>query len=103
MKPLDQRLESERSITLLGALAKTKVLIVGNPKARLYLYSDSDIGQVSVSLIDQAPDGSQSLLARGFINIAYAGYPTESPAALTPGKIYKVDLELVALAYQLDP
>lgn len=103
LKPLDQRLESERSITLLGALAKTKVLIVGNPKARLYLSSDSDIGQVSVSLIDQAPDGSQSLLARGFINIAYAGYPTESPAALTPGKIYKVDLELVALAYQLDP
>ena len=103
LKPLDQRLESERSITLLGALAKTKILIVGNPKARLYLASDSDMGQVSVSLIDQAPDGSQSLLARGFINIAYSGYPAKSPTAVKPGKIYKVDLELVALAYQLDP
>ena len=103
LKPVDQRLESERSITLLDAIAKESVLIVGNPKARLYLSSDSDIGQVSLSLIDQAPDGSQSLLSRGFINIAYTDYPRQVPAPLVPGKVYQVDLELVALAYQLDP
>ncbi|MDO8645899.1 MAG: CocE/NonD family hydrolase [Candidatus Planktophila sp.] len=103
LKPLDQNLESERSITLLGAITEEKVIIVGNPRARIYLSSDSDIGQLSVSLIDQAPDGLQSLLSRGFINISYAGYPSQTPAALTPEKIYQVDLELVALAYQLDP
>jgi predicted acyl esterase len=103
LKPVDQRLESERSITLLGAITEDTVLIVGNPKARIYLSSDSDIGQVSVTLIDQAPDGSQSLLSRGFINISYADYPKLDPAPLVPGDVYQVDLELVALAYQLDP
>ena len=102
LKPVDQRLESDRSITLLDEIAQENVLIVGNPKARLYLSSTTDIGQVSVTLIDQAPDGSQSLLSRGFINISYADYPKQEPAPLVPGKVYQVDLELVALAYQLD-
>ena len=102
LKPVDQRLESERSVTLLDEITKESVLIVGNPKARLYLSSTTDIGQVSVTLIDQAPDGSQSLLSRSFINMSYADYPKQDPAPLAPGKIYQVDLELVALAYQLD-
>jgi predicted acyl esterase len=102
LKPVDQRLESERAITFIGAVAKESVLVVGNPSARLFLSSDSDIGQVSVTLIDQAPDGSQSQISRGFLNISYASYPANSPAPLTPDKIYQVDIELVALAYQLD-
>jgi predicted acyl esterase len=102
LKPVDQRLESEHSLTFIGAVAKESILVVGNPSARLFLSSDSDIGQVSVTLIDQAPDGSQSQISRGFINISYASYPTNAPAPLTPDKIYQVDIELVALAYQLD-
>ncbi|MDA2963196.1 MAG: CocE/NonD family hydrolase [Actinomycetota bacterium] len=103
LKPLDQRLESHRSITFLSGVNKDKTLIVGNPKAHLYLSSDSDLGQISASLVDKAPNGSESLISRGFINISYAHYPKEKPAPLKANEIYEVDIQLHALAYQLEP
>jgi len=103
LKPLDQRLESPHSITLLASPISKDQFIVGNPKAHLYLASDCEIGQVSVSLIDQAPDGSQYLISRGFLNLSYANYPKSSAEPLTPHFIYEVDIELVATAYQIEP
>jgi uncharacterized protein len=102
LKPLDQRLESPHSFTLLAEPSKETQLIVGNPKAHLYLASDSEIGQVSVSLIDQAPDGAEYLISRGFLNLSYASYPKNTAQPLTPDSTYEVDIELVAVGYQLE-
>ncbi len=103
LKPGDQRLESQRSITFFAGVNEKKTLIIGNPKAQLFLSSESDIGQISATLIDQAPNGSELLISRGFINISYADYPEKNPTVLEANQIYEVNLELHALAYQLDP
>lgn len=100
LRPLDQRLEDSNSLTLVGEIITAEYRIIGNPKLRIQLASDCEIGQLSVSLVDQAPDGTQTLISRQFQNLSYANYPDEV-GELRPGEFIPVEIELVAAAYEM--
>jgi len=100
LRPLDQRLENVNSLTLVGELIKEEFRIIGNPKLRIQIASDCEIGQLSAALVDQAPDGTQTLISRQFQNLSYANYPSKIEA-LRPGEFMPVEIELVAAAYEM--
>lgn len=101
LRPLDQRFESNNSLTLTGNEVAENYLIIGNPKVSLFLSSNTEIGQISASLIDIFPNGVEALISRQFLNMSYANYPEGEVTPLTPELIYQVDVELVATAYEM--
>lgn len=100
LRPLDQRLENTNSLTLVGEVIKEEFRIIGNPKLQIQVASDCEIGQLSATLVDQAPDGTETLISRQFQNLSYANYPTKVEA-LRPGEFISVEIELVAAAYEM--
>lgn len=101
LRPLDQRLENKNSITFLGQSLDQDQIIIGNAKLNLWLSSNTTVGQISASLVDVFPDGTQALISRHFLNMSYAQYPKAQPADLVPQKSYKIEFELPATAYQM--
>ena len=96
--PGDQRLDSFGSLEFdTGPLAE-RVEILGNVRAVLELAADRPDALVAVRLIDVAPNGVATCVARGFLNLTHRD-SRESPAHLVPGKRYRVEVQLTGTAY----
>lgn len=101
LRPLNQELENQNSITFMSQLMEQDQIVIGNTKINLWVKSDSHVGQVSATLVDVFPDGTQAQISRHFLNISYAAYPKKQPSELTPGQSYNVEFELPAIAYRV--
>jgi predicted acyl esterase len=51
--------------------------ILGQPELTLKLSADRSQGFVAVLLVDEAPDGAQTLISRGFCNLTHRNDDTE--------------------------
>jgi putative CocE/NonD family hydrolase len=96
--PGDQRLDSFGSLEFDAAPLEARLEILGNARVILDLAADSPNAFVAVRLIDVAPDGSATSVARGFLNLTHRK-SREAPAPLNPGTRYRVEIPLTGTAY----
>ncbi len=96
--PGDQRLDSFGSLEFDSETLGERVEILGQASVSLELAADRPVAVVTVRLIDVAPDGRATLVARGFLNLTQRE-SRESPQPLVPGKRYRVGVQLTATAY----
>ncbi len=76
--------------------------LLGNTRVSLDVSADQPDALVAVRLIDVAPDGAATCVARGFLNLAQAG-GREAPQPLVPGRRYRIDVSLTGTAYVFAP
>jgi uncharacterized protein len=96
--PGDQRLDSFGSLEFDSPPLAERLEILGNARAILDLAADQPNAFVAVRLIDVAPDGSATSVARGFLNLTHR-LSRESPTPLIQGKRYRVEVQLTGTAY----
>ncbi len=100
-QPDDQRTDDVRSLTWDWPLADG-LEIAGYPVARLRVSVTEPVASVAVRLCDVAPDGTSTLVSRGFLNLTRrGGMATAEP--LVPGEVYDVDVEIDAIAWRWAP
>ena len=100
-QPDDQRIDDIRALTWDWPLADG-LEIAGYPHARLRISVSEPVASVALRLCDVAPDGTSTLVSRGFLNLTRrAGMATATP--LVPGEVYNVDVEIEATAWQWAP
>jgi uncharacterized protein len=96
--PADQRLDSFGSLEFDGQTLAEPLEILGNAHALLELAADRPAALVAVRLIDVAPGGDATLVARGFLNLTHRA-SRETPTPLVPDRRYRVDVPLHPTAY----
>jgi hypothetical protein len=96
--PGDQRADSPGSLEFTGAPLRERLEILGNSRALLELSSDQPDAFVAVRLIDVAPNGDATCVARGFLNLTHRD-GREAPKPLVPGERYRVEVQLTGTAY----
>ena len=109
-QPLDQRIDNARSLTYDWSHAE-ETMLLGNAVAHLRVVSSASVGHVSVKLCDVAPDGTSTLITRGFLDLAQRGvWPIDAfgtvdaaPSAVVPGEWVDVAIELEATTWVLVP
>jgi predicted acyl esterase len=100
-QPDDQRTDDVRALTWDWPLADG-LEIAGYPHARLRISVSEPIASVALRLCDVAPDGTSTLVSRGFLNLTRrGGMATATP--LVPGEVYNVDVGIEATAWQWAP
>jgi predicted acyl esterase len=101
LMPLDQRADEWHSIVYSSDVLTETLYVVGRPRVTLFVSSDHPVAHVLVRVCDVAPDGTSALISRGFVNLAAREYPARPPSGLEPGKVYAVEIELLACAYEV--
>jgi putative CocE/NonD family hydrolase len=96
--PGDQREDSFGSLEFTAEPLAERLEILGNSRAVLELAADRPDAFVAVRLIDVAPSGTATCVARGFLNLTHRE-GRESPKPLVPGERYRVEVQLTGTAY----
>jgi hypothetical protein len=96
--PGEQSLDSFGSIEFDTEPLLEPVEILGHASTILALGVDRPIAAVTVRLIDVAPDGYASLVARGCLNLAQRDN-RENPLAVVPNTRYNVKVQLQGTAH----
>ena len=72
--------------------------VTGSPRLVLFAESSADAAAFVGKLCDVHPDGSSTLVATGYLNVAFrASMSTKSP--VVPGDVYELDIELWPISY----
>ena len=72
--------------------------ILGFPRATVHVSTTAEVAQVAVRLCDVAPDGASTLVCKGLLNATRRnGMDRADP--LTPGEIYRLEIELDAISW----
>jgi len=87
--PHDQRAEDGGSLMFESAPLAEDLEILGQPVAELDLASDRPVAMVAVRLSDLAPDDKATRVTYGLLNLTHRD-GSEAPAALEPGRRYRV-------------
>lgn len=96
----DQQADDHQSLTFNTPVLEETLNIVGQAKTHLTLSSDQPIANVIVRLCDVHPTGESTLVTYGVLNLTHRE-SNETPAALVPGKTYRIEVALNHIAYRL--
>jgi uncharacterized protein len=96
--PGDQTLDSFGSLEFDSEPLGVRLEILGQASAILELAADRPVAIVTARLIDVAPDGRATLVARGFLNLTQRD-SRETPRPVVPGQRYRVQVQLTGTAY----
>jgi putative CocE/NonD family hydrolase len=100
--PGDQGQDSFGSLEFTTAPLAERLEILGNSRALLELAADQPNAFIAGRLIDVGPTGLATSVARGFLNLTHRD-SREAPTPLTPGKRYRVEVQLTGTAYAFPP
>ncbi|MFB7928229.1 CocE/NonD family hydrolase [Streptomyces sp. NPDC056039] len=100
--PPDQREEDGRSVCFDSAPLDRRVEILGRPRVRLRLDSETPRAHVIARVCDVAPDGSSTLVTRGVLNLL-SRKGREHAVEWTPGTYEDVEFELNGIGYAFPP
>ncbi|MEU3979262.1 CocE/NonD family hydrolase [Streptomyces sp. NPDC026672] len=100
--PPDQREEDGRSVCFDSAPLTERVEILGRPRVRLRLDSDTPRAHVIVRLCDVAPDGASTLITRGVLNLL-SRHGRDRAVEWAPGTYEDVGLDLTGTGYAFPP
>ncbi len=94
----DQRRDDARSLTWDGAPLAAPLEVVGPTAVHLRIAADRPVAFVAVRLVDVAPDGRATMVARGVLNLCHRdGH--DAPSRLEPGTPVDATVSLKAVAH----
>ena len=96
--PGHQSLDSFGSLEFDSEPLSERLEMLGNAEVMLELAADRPDALVAVRVIDVAPDGAATAVARGFLNLTHRD-SREEPTPLVPGKRYRVKVQLGGTGY----
>jgi len=98
-QPTDQRYDDAASLTWEwpGGME-----LLGHARLALRVAADRPVASVSAKLCDVAPDGTSTLITRGFLNLTHRT-GSVAPELLVPGEPVDVEVELEATAWTVSP
>ena len=99
--PADQRIEDGGSLVFETKSLAEAVEIAGDPVLELRLSSDRPVAQVAARLLNVAPDGTETRVSFGVLNLTHRE-SDEQPQPLTPGAIYSVRVALKHVAQRFE-
>ncbi|GAB3474238.1 CocE/NonD family hydrolase [Nocardiopsis coralliicola] len=100
--PYDQREEDGGSMVFDSGPLSERLEILGAPVVELELSVDRPEAMVAVRLSDVAPDGQATRVTYGLLNLTHRDSHAE-PAALEPGRRYRVSVPLNGIAQAFPP
>ena len=98
--PGDCRIDAGGALCFRGEPEREPLDILGQPKVSLSVSANRAQGFVTVLLVDEAPDGAQTLISRGFANLMHRNSDT-APEPVVPGELMKVTVPLHGIGYRL--
>ncbi|WP_299621247.1 CocE/NonD family hydrolase [Pelagibius sp.] len=98
--PVDCRIDAAGALSFRTEALGAPLAILGQPALRLQVSADRPQGFVAGLLIDEAPDGAQTLITRGFANLMHLSSDTD-PTPVVPGEVMEVTVPLHGIAYRL--
>ncbi|MBM2575706.1 CocE/NonD family hydrolase [Jannaschia sp. Os4] len=104
--PADGREEEGGAATFRSAPLDDALDLLGRPSLSLRLSSDGSQAMVAALLYAEAPDGGQTLISRGFANLAQRNWTEDAvhaPEPLVPGDPVDVTVDLHATGTRLAP
>jgi uncharacterized protein len=96
-QPDDQRSDDAWSLVYDWELAE-ELEILGHPRLAVRVGSSAPVAFLSAKLCDVFPDGTSTLVARGFLNLAQRRSRTD-PESMRPGVVEAVEVELDATSW----
>ena len=96
-QPDDQRADDAYSLTYDWKLEQ-ELEILGHPRLSVRVGASAPVAFLSAKLCDVFPDGTSTLVARGFLNLTQRRSRT-SPEPMRPGSTETVELELDATSW----
>ena len=100
--PGDQRAENEKSLLFTSDPLEARLAMLGVPELRVRVSADTSRAVLAVRLVDVHPDGSSTLVSRGFLNLTHRS-GDEHPEPVEPGVAYPVSISLRSNAYRFEP
>ena len=98
--PTDARVDAGGALQFHGDVLETPLDILGQPSVDLKVSADQRQGFVAVQLVDEAPDGGQTLITRGFANLTHRNNDTD-PEAVVPGEVMDITVPLHGIGYRI--
>ncbi len=98
--PVDCRIDAAGALSFRSEVLEAPLAILGQPALQLKISADRPQGFVAALLVDEAPDGAQTLITRGFCNLMHRTGDT-APEPVVPGEVMNVTLPLHGIAYRL--
>ena len=98
--PIDCRFDSGGALQFRGEALDAPLNILGQPSIALRVSADQTQGFVAALLVDEAPDGTQSLISRGFCNLTHRHDDT-APEPIVPGEDMAVTVPLHGIGYRV--
>lgn len=98
--PSDCRIDAAGALCFRGEALREPLTLLGQPRIRLSVSADKPQAFVAALLIDEAPDGAQTLIARGFANLMHRHSDT-APMPVVPGEAMTVTVPLHGIGYRL--
>lgn len=98
--PADCRLDGEGALPFRSTPLEAPLTLLGQPSVRLRVSSDQPQAFVAALLVDEAPDGAQTLITRGFFNLMHREGPTQV-VPMTPEEPVDVDVALHGIGYRV--
>lgn len=98
--PGDARLDGAGALEFRSAPCEAALDILGQARLRLRVAADKPQAMLAALLVDEAPDGAQTVIARGFANLMHLDGP-EQVTPLNPGTPVEAEILLHATGYRL--
>ena len=98
--PTDCRIDAGGALSFTGAPADEAVDILGQPSLSLKVSADRKQAFVAVLLVDEAPDGAQTLITRGFANLMHR-HSDMKPDPVIPGEAMDIEVPLHGIGHRL--
>ncbi len=98
--PTDCRIDAAGALMFRGSPIETPIHILGQPTLSLAVKADKPQAFVVVLLVDEAPEGAQTLISRGFCNLTHRQSDTH-PTPVVPGEQMHVRVPLHGIGYRL--
>ncbi len=100
--PADCRADAGGAMQFRGAALTEPLEILGQPAIDLTVSADRKQGFVATLLVDEAPDGAQTLITRGFCNLTHRHGDT-APTPVVPDEEMAVRVPLHGIGYRVAP
>ncbi|MEY9857692.1 putative CocE/NonD family hydrolase [Catenulispora sp. GAS73] len=97
-RPGDQAADDGRSHTFTSCPLPEQLEILGRASVELLIDADQPTAQLAIRLCELTPDGTSRLVTTGALNLTHRD-SHEHPAALEPGKPYRVTIPLFATGH----
>ena len=102
--PVDGRIEAGGALSFRGAAQGAPLDLLGQPVLTVRLWADAPSAMIAALLYDEAPDGAQTLISRGFANLAQRNWTAEAehePDPVVPGEAMEVAVTLHGCGAQI--